>query len=369
MAHNMRTPNEHLVFVKNVPSDLAKKNMIPKLFAQYNPIGFKNVYPHSNITTVVVTFATRREAARAQEETDQTRLENVILRVEGYKKTRSVRYLRDKGQAIRPLGTVEEDDTEDSEEDYAEEEPPAYNPPPEPVAAKDPKIASTGITWAHIAGNQRGAVQPVVPAIQEADEEQQDEQDDTQDDKQDDKQDNEQDKGQDKDTSPKTPTATPRMPVAVPDITWTSKRTADGFPLLLSQNPLLPPTPPNFSHSNRTIVPPTLLPNNPREFIPVSSTSSGEGEWAAHVPPEPLPALLLQSNRTIVPAHPGAFYDGQYDAEVEHKVKMEGVSDWAQKSTGLQAAPAWESIDTTGRIRQRHYRNCAFCRKMPAFQR
>jgi hypothetical protein len=355
MAHNMRTPNEHLVFVKNVPSDLAKKNAIPKLFAQYNPIGFKNVYPHSNITTIVVTFATRREAAHAQKETDQTRLENVILRVEGYKKIQSVRYLRDKGQAIRPLGTVEEYDTEDSEEYHAEYEPPAYNPPPELVAAKDPKIAPTGITWAHIAGNQRGAVQPVVSTIQETDEEEKDEQDD--------KQDNEQDEGQDKDTPPKTPTVTPRMPVAVPDITWTPKRTADGMPSLMSQNPLLPPTPPIFSLSNRTIVPPTLLPNTPRETILAPSTSSDEGEWAAHGPYEPLPALPSQKNRTIVPARPGAFYNAQYDAEVEHKVKMEGVSDWAQKSTGIQAASAWEPIDTTERIRQRHCHDCAFCKK------
>jgi hypothetical protein len=330
-ANNTRRANEHLVFVKNVPGYLAK-DTIPKLFVQYNPIGVKNVYPRSSITTVVISFATKREALHAQQETDQMRLDNVILRVEGYNKQQSVRYLRDQGQANRPLGSVEGDDTECYDEPFALQEASADTPPPEPVAAKDPKIASAGTTWAHIAGNQPGTVQPTVPAIHEANEE------------------------ADAPTPPKTPVHTPRLPVAVPDFTRMSK-----FPPLMAQNALLP-TPPSLSQANRTIVPATARTNflntPPRESTQASLSGTSKSESIAH-----LPVLPSSSNEIIMPAPPITPDNAQDDADVEHKVKMEEVSDWAQKSTAAQVTSTWEPIDTTERIRYRHSCGCWFCKR------
>jgi hypothetical protein len=361
-ANNRARTNEHLIFVKNVPQYLAKDE-VPKRFIQYNSIGVKNVYPHSHITTVVISFATKHEAERAQRETDQMRLDNVVLHVEGYNKSQSVRYLRDKGHANRPLGAVEEDDTRYYEEE-AQEEASIYTPPLEPVAAKDPKIASQGSTWAHIAGKQRGAVQPAVPAVQEAEEKEEEE-------------DNEA-------TPPKTPTFTPRLPTAVPDITWTSKiRTSDEFPSLMAQKSLLP-TPPNpqppvqeaekEDEQNEATPPktPTSTPRLPIAVPDITWTSKiqtplsawREGEGNAHVP-----GLPSSSNRTIVSAPPKTPDNAQSEDDDEDMVKMEKVSGWAKERTGVQAS-AWEPIDTTERIRHLHCRDCWFCkRRMQSWMR
>ncbi|KAF2825158.1 hypothetical protein CC86DRAFT_273896, partial [Ophiobolus disseminans] len=110
-----KAKEEHLIFVKNVPADLATGSLLD-LFARYEPLRIKNVYPNSDITTVVVSFRTFDEASYAQEDTDGIRLDNVVLRVEMFSKHRSVRYLREERNAHRPLGAVDEeyeDETED----------------------------------------------------------------------------------------------------------------------------------------------------------------------------------------------------------------------------------------------------------------
>jgi hypothetical protein len=157
-AHNAKAhtkPNgpakdEHLIFVKNVPAYLATE-AVPELFARYRPDRIKNVYPKSDITTVVVGFATQEKASQAQQETDGMRLENVVLRVEMYSKHRSVRYLQEARTKSQPTSAAEEDY---EELDECEEVIPAE---PEYVLpfARKPQEGSGPSTWAQVAGTDR----------------------------------------------------------------------------------------------------------------------------------------------------------------------------------------------------------------------
>jgi hypothetical protein len=181
LPRSTKAPNEHLVFVKNVPGYLAT-NEIRSVFARYNPASVKNVYPNSNVTTVVIGFRTKDEAARAQAEADQTRLAHVVLKVEMYSQKQSVRYLRDQGQTHRPRGAAHED-----KPGYFDEEP-VFTPLPEPHTPRNPTAAREVTTWADIAGN-RCAPTNQTPTIPEVDSSA---------------------------TTESTPISTPRMPTAVP---------------------------------------------------------------------------------------------------------------------------------------------------------
>lgn len=148
-AHTTKFKDEHHIFVKNVPADLGIA-AVPRLFEQYKPTRIKNVYPTSNITTIVVTFATYEEAEQAKEDIDGIRLDNVVLRVEMYDKRRSLRYLKETRTTHRPrLGYVEEEYDDDYEEEEEEPEVPVYVRP-----SGTPRQGSPGITtWAGIVGN------------------------------------------------------------------------------------------------------------------------------------------------------------------------------------------------------------------------
>ncbi|KAH4405666.1 hypothetical protein HBH92_177900 [Parastagonospora nodorum] len=148
-AHKFKGKEEHLIFVKNVPAYMAHRS-IPDLYKQYEPVRFKNVYPHSDITTVVIGFRTHDEAVYAQQQTDGVRLESVVLRVEKYNKHRSVRYLQEVRTKGQPLGPTYDDFEEEEEEDQ--------EPEPEYVLPFGPTTEETaGVqkTWARIAGNDR----------------------------------------------------------------------------------------------------------------------------------------------------------------------------------------------------------------------
>jgi len=74
--HNTKAKDvEHLIFVKNVPAHVADGPLLD-LFARYEPTRVKNVYPTSDITTVVFSFPTSDEACFAKEDTDGIRLES-----------------------------------------------------------------------------------------------------------------------------------------------------------------------------------------------------------------------------------------------------------------------------------------------------
>lgn len=147
---------EHLIFVKNVPADLAIV-ALPRMYEQYDPVRFKNVYPNGDITTLVVGFHNHEEASYAQQETDGMRFDNVVLRVEMYSKHRSVRYLKEARHSHRPLGAID---------DYIEEEEEEATPEPEYVLPFGPtKQETTGpTTWARVAG-KAGALgmMPLLP--------------------------------------------------------------------------------------------------------------------------------------------------------------------------------------------------------------
>jgi hypothetical protein len=144
---NTNVRDEHLIFVKNVPADLAKA-AIPELFAPYEPERIKNVYPRSDITTVVVGFRTHQEANRAQQDTDGLRLENVVLRVEMYSKHRSVRFLRE--ARTNWSSGAEEDEFEEEYEDESLAEP-EYTLP----FGRASQERSGPATWAQVIGDDR----------------------------------------------------------------------------------------------------------------------------------------------------------------------------------------------------------------------
>jgi hypothetical protein len=142
--------DEHLVFVKNVPAYLATAT-IPELFAQYEPLRIKNVYPSGDITTVVVAFRRYEEAAQAQQKTDGMRLESVVLRVEMYSKHRSLRFLREGRATKRPFGAAQER-LEDEAEEYPIHHPEEqYAPPLEQICREN----SGRATWAQIVRHDR----------------------------------------------------------------------------------------------------------------------------------------------------------------------------------------------------------------------
>jgi hypothetical protein len=150
-AHKFKGKEEHLIFVKNVPAYMAHRS-IPELYKQYEPVRFKNVYPHSDITTIVIGFRTHDKAVYAQQQTDGVRLESVVLRVEKYNKHRSVRYLQEVRTKGQPLGPTYDDFEEEEEEDQEPEPEPDYVLPFGPTTEE---TAGVPKTWARIAGNDR----------------------------------------------------------------------------------------------------------------------------------------------------------------------------------------------------------------------
>ncbi len=110
-TRHTKCTNENLVFVKNVPQDMAK-DTVPRVFVQYGAIECRNLYPNSQVTTLMVGFKTAHIARLAQEATEGMRLEHIILKVEIYNNYRSSRFLEDNGHDERPLNSEEaHDDT------------------------------------------------------------------------------------------------------------------------------------------------------------------------------------------------------------------------------------------------------------------
>lgn len=288
LNNGAKAANEHLIFVKNVPGYTETEDL-KRMYENYNPTSLKNVYPNSNVTTIVVGFRTKAEATRAQEETDQTRIANVILRVEMYNQRQSVRYLRDQGQANRSLGQVEQDEPGYFDEP-AQEDAPFFTPPLEPYVARDPAAAPQGTTWAHVAGNR---LVPVKEARKL--------------------------NGTDSPaTVPSTPTYTPRMPIAVPQ-------------------KLLPPGQ-----------------QQPESSPPPAAVSLG------HSTPEALP---IPPPRSVVSTNTGTTDEAEdRDRTMSDIAIWQATTQWATERGSYQATlQEVEPIDTTARIRQRHYRDCVFC--------
>jgi hypothetical protein len=307
-AQYHKSPNKHLIFVKNVPGYLAK-DTIPKLFVKYNPMSVKNVYPNSSITTVVLAFPNAAEAAQAQRETDQMRVHNVILRVEGYNKQLSVRYLRENGLVGRPLGAVgdEADEHEADEGGYTHDEtewvglPSTATAPAKEDPVKIPGDAPRGTTWANIAGSTKQAQAAVeaellVPPETKVKEK------------------------CDPNLAPTTPVATPHISVAVPDITW----------------PSTPKYTESLPHTTPSTTPPFLLPRSKRTLSP---------------------GML---NRLCLKPHEQDIEDSNVEPNRNSSFDVGG---WLQKADTVKYTPAaYSPCDPTEMIRARHCQDCAFCK-------
>ncbi|KAH7074266.1 hypothetical protein FB567DRAFT_553734 [Paraphoma chrysanthemicola] len=153
-AREHKGKDEHLIFVKNVPTYMANR-AVPDLYAPYQPIRIKNVYPNSDITTVVLGFQTEREASQAQADTDGYRLENVVLRVESYSKHRSIRHIRGERNASQPMSAVNDDD-EVEENERPESRPDSEYEVVFPLLVEQAQQDTTGATtWAQIAKQTR----------------------------------------------------------------------------------------------------------------------------------------------------------------------------------------------------------------------
>lgn len=166
----VKVKGEHMIFVKNVPADLAT-GALDDLLARYEPTRIKNVYPHSHTTTVVVSFKSHDEASYAQQDMDGIRLENVVLHVEMFSKHRSVRYLREERNAHRPLGAVDEELEEEPDEqahhvpDAAPEVPDESDLTQLKVPSAPPPIVIGGKTWAKIARKPEPLGKAPLPAL------------------------------------------------------------------------------------------------------------------------------------------------------------------------------------------------------------
>lgn len=145
--------SEHQIFVKQVPKDTAKSTL-PDLFAPYNPQSFRNLYPDSYNTTVVLSFSTHDEASLAYRDTNGMRLDNTVLRVEMWNEQRTTRATgaaedvgaAHSGVSILKLATLQHptpvEDFERTDSPFADTGSPRLKP-------------GDGFTWAQVAGPKR----------------------------------------------------------------------------------------------------------------------------------------------------------------------------------------------------------------------
>ncbi|RAR02655.1 hypothetical protein DDE83_008510 [Stemphylium lycopersici] len=298
--------NERLIFVKNVPTYVPEEE-IAALFAPYNPISIKNVYKDSSITTIVVAFRSKPDAARAQHDIDKTRLGSAEIKVEVYEQRRSLRYIRDQGQANRASINPEKEQKEQPGHLGPEGDSPSFPPLP-PVSVKPLNTGPQNNTWAHVAGTRAARIatkappSPVPATPTKA--------------------------GNTTQTTnlPPTPTATPHIPIAVPRKLFAPA--TPGEPLQ-PQTDSSPPIGGAVLHS---------LGDSTPDGIPILS-----------------PATLLSPSIQPRP-----------ETEMEYKIRRWGeIMGCAQNNNTLlgEANVPVGPLETTLRIRERHCRDCVFCMK------
>ncbi|KAJ4345976.1 hypothetical protein N0V95_005841 [Ascochyta clinopodiicola] len=86
-------PATHLIFVKNVPQESCSS--VASLYTQYRPLRIKNLYPSSQITTLMIALPTADIAASALHRTDGLKFDNMVLSVERYNAKQSTVARRD----------------------------------------------------------------------------------------------------------------------------------------------------------------------------------------------------------------------------------------------------------------------------------
>ncbi|KAL6709919.1 hypothetical protein ACN47E_000704 [Coniothyrium glycines] len=308
--HFSKIADGHLIFAKNVPHYMSDR--VTHIFADYKPLGIKNVYPHGDMTTLVISFRTVEQAERAQQDTDQLRLDHVILRVEGFSKKQSIRALRQQQRkGSRPVaesyddgGGGVDDGYEEAAEEYFDEHDTTGSSTPVDDAATTlatsiDKQAATQVphtaqatTWADIAAKHSPSATLIPPA------------------------------------PPKhCPHATPPMP-----------------------------TVPRAHLSTHTPPPAHPTPGKPDAAVP-------------YPPPRPVPRAPRHSQPCTPPRHPAGPHPPLLAPATTSVTQDHGASDQDQDSreatrplpVATPAASVLAPVDTTQAIRERHCRGCAFC--------
>ncbi|KAH6629291.1 hypothetical protein C7974DRAFT_184333 [Boeremia exigua] len=131
-----------IIFVKNVPQEAAPR--IVSLYAQYEPVETKNLYPNSRITTFMIALPSLGATEAAVRSTDGLKIGNIIISVERYNANQSTVARRDarkkpphvtseSGQRVNSYNSNGDEYDEDLDEyDYCDDVPeaPAENATP-----------------------------------------------------------------------------------------------------------------------------------------------------------------------------------------------------------------------------------------------
>lgn len=146
-----------LIFVKNVPQDSASS--IANIYTQYEPLDVKNLYPTSQITTMMIALPTAEIAATALRCTDGMKVDNTIISVERYNARQSIVARRESRRKCNGEQTMNyEDDYDGYEADQSmhDEVPESWEDelaphvPEEPVAICRETGKVDGVSWADV---------------------------------------------------------------------------------------------------------------------------------------------------------------------------------------------------------------------------
>lgn len=163
---NKHQPN-HKLFVKNVPQESARG--IPDLYARYNPIAVKNIYPTGTITTFIIILPTSEAAKTAQRETDGLPINSSIISVERYNAKQSTVVRRETrrkhcNDEHSSFEIVDDEEGYEAETDSWEDaELVIYTPATTTVQSRK---GSTSLSWADIAKRPSSPppASPTIPA-------------------------------------------------------------------------------------------------------------------------------------------------------------------------------------------------------------
>lgn len=107
---------KQMLFVKNVPRDSATR--VENLFTKYKPLETKNLYPTSQITTLMIALPSIGATEAALGKIDGVRINNTVVSVERYNPKQSTVARRDARKKPNNLPNGRADHDYNDEEDY-----------------------------------------------------------------------------------------------------------------------------------------------------------------------------------------------------------------------------------------------------------
>ena len=310
-----------LIFVKNVPQDSASS--IASIYTQYEPLDVKNLYPTSQITTMMIALPTAEIAATALRCTDGMKVDNTIISVERYNARQSIVARRESRRKCNSEHTRDYEDEYDgyeADQSMHDEVPESWEDalapyvPEERVGICREASKLDGVSWADVT---KGLLMKL-PSPPHA-------------------------TGATAITAPQTPIMAPASPMMVP-VTMNSQAS------------------PPMEATAIVATPPSLvrLPHTPSSGTPSSRSLSSRS------PSSRSPSCRAPSSRTPSPEQ---FHTAPQCATPEKSSdsgKFEEESDREMRALSTthkqREALAW-SASTDYYIRNRHCADCAFCRK------